>query len=138
MNSVGGMCLNWKVFAGLAAAGLGVWVVAPDLVWAALPLLLMAACPLSMLLMMRGMQGGQCATRPTPANESIRTELSREEQLAELKAELARIQGQQAALAGEVARLEAAEETPRQEVAGAPAVREAEAVALAADRRMRG
>lgn len=52
-----GMCLNWKVIAGLAIAALGVWVLAPQLLAAALPVLILAACPLSMLLMMRGMGG---------------------------------------------------------------------------------
>ena len=59
------MCFNWKVLAGLAAVGVGIYVVAPGLVVGALPLLLFAACPLSMLLMakgMGGMQGGQCTT----------------------------------------------------------------------------
>ncbi len=50
-----GICLNWKVIAGLAIAALGVWVMAPQLLAAALPVLILAACPLSMLLMMRGM-----------------------------------------------------------------------------------
>ena len=50
-----GLCLNWKVIAGLAIAALGVWVLAPQLLAAALPVLILAACPLSMLLMMRGM-----------------------------------------------------------------------------------
>ena len=40
----GGLCPNWKVVAGLAAAGLGAWAVAPDLAGAILPLLLVA-CP---------------------------------------------------------------------------------------------
>src|SRR2546428_7158602 len=52
-----GMCLNWKVLAGLAVVGLIVLVVAPQFIWAALPILLVAACPLSMLFMMRGMSG---------------------------------------------------------------------------------
>src|SRR5260370_17177523 len=50
-----GLCLNWKVIAGLAIAALGVLVLAPQLLAAALPVLILAACPLSMLLMMRGM-----------------------------------------------------------------------------------
>ncbi|MDQ2995867.1 MAG: DUF2933 domain-containing protein [Chloroflexota bacterium] len=53
------LCLDWKVVGGLAAIGLGVWIVAPKLVWAALPLLVVLACPLSMLFMMRGMGGRQ-------------------------------------------------------------------------------
>lgn len=46
-------CLNWKVMAALAAAGVGLYAFAPELAAAALPLLIVAACPLSMLLMMR-------------------------------------------------------------------------------------
>lgn len=49
------MCMNWKVLAGLAAVGAGIWVFAPNLIGAALPLLFLAACPLSMLFMMKGM-----------------------------------------------------------------------------------
>src|SRR6266511_4986573 len=65
-RSIGGLhiCLNWKVVATLAVTGLGIWVVAPNLVWAAVPILVVLACPLSMLLMMRGMGGVQCKTRP--------------------------------------------------------------------------
>src|SRR6266700_4655779 len=52
------MCLNWKVLAGLAVVGVGIWIVAPQFALAALPVLLVAACPLSMLFMMRGMMHG--------------------------------------------------------------------------------
>jgi len=130
----GGMCLNWKVVAGLAVVGLGVWALAPNLVGAAVPLLLVAACPLSMLLMMRGMQGGQCASQPAqqsssqPVGQQVRAGLTRDEQLAELKAELARTQAQQQAIAREIAELE---------IASAPAVRQAEAVARTAAHRER-
>ena len=124
MNKMGGMCLNWRVLAGLAAVGLGVWVVAPNLVWTALPLLLLAACPLSMLFMMRGMQGGQCASQPAQATHPVGVAGTREEQLAELKAQLGDVQGQQAAIAREIAELE---------TASAPVVRQAEAVARAAE-----
>jgi hypothetical protein len=92
---MGRMCFNWKVLAGLAVVGLGVWVVAPNLVGAALPLLILAACPLSMLLMARGMQGGQCASQPEQTNEPAGVRLTREEQLAELKAQLAIAQTRQ-------------------------------------------
>ncbi len=50
-----GMCFNWKVVAGLAAVGFGVWAIAPGIFGAAGPLLIALACPLSMLFMMRGM-----------------------------------------------------------------------------------
>lgn len=129
---MGGMCLNWKVLVGLAAVGLAIWVVVPNLVGAALPLLILAACPLSMLLMARGMQGGQCSTPPTRPSEQasrpVGMRLTRDEQLAELKAQLTILQTRQQAIAREIAELEAA---------SAPAVREAEAVARAADERVR-
>ncbi len=121
---MGGMCLNWKVLAGLAVVGLGIWVVAPNLIVAALPLLLLAACPLSMLLMMRGMQGGQCSAEPERASPPAAVRLTREEQLSELKAQLVIAQTRQEAIAREIAELEAA---------NAPAVSAAEAVARAAD-----
>ena len=46
------MCLNWKVIAGLAVVGAGIFALAPDLALAALPILLLAIFPLSMLFMM--------------------------------------------------------------------------------------
>jgi hypothetical protein len=96
-SSTGGfhICLNWKVVAGLAVVGLGIWVVAPNLVWAAVPVLVVLACPLSMLLMMRGMGSAQCATQIEQEHRP------REEQLAQLHA-------RQAALAREIAELESA------------------------------
>lgn len=128
MFRIGDLYLNWKVVGGLAAVGLGLWIVAPGLVRAALPLLLLAACPLALSFMMRGMQGGQCASRPTPASQPVECERTRAEQMAELKARLASVQAQQEALARQLAELE---------VASVPAVREAEAIARAADERIR-
>src|SRR5947208_12861470 len=52
-----GMCLNWKVLAGLAVVGLLVLVVAPQFIGVALPLLLVAPCPLAMLLMIPALSG---------------------------------------------------------------------------------
>lgn len=127
------MCFNWKVIAGLAGVGLAVWVVAPNLVGAALPLLLVAACPLSMLLMGRGMAGGQCsaptqqAAPPEHLSQPIGLHLTREEQLAELKAQLAILDVRQQAIAREIADLESADSA---------AVRQAEAIARAADERV--
>ena len=129
---MGGMCFNWKVLAGLAAVGLGVWIVAPDLVGAALPLLLLAACPLSMLLMGRGMASGQCSTKsqrsapPERAGQPVAVPLTREEQVAELRAQLTALEVRQRAIAREIADLDNV---------GGPAVLEAEAVARAADAR---
>ena len=82
-----GMCLNWKVIAGLAVLGVGVWLWAPDLAAAALPLLLVAACPLSMLLMMRGMQHGQCSSQSATATQPALAARTRSGQLAELRAQ---------------------------------------------------
>jgi hypothetical protein len=91
------MCLNWKVLAGLAATGVGVYLVAPDLVLAALPILLLAACPLSMLLMMWGMQHAQGQGQQTPQEPDVGQ--TREERIAWLRSE-------QAALADQLGTLE--------------------------------
>ena len=122
------LCFNWKVLVGLAAVGLGVWLVAPDLIGAALPLLLLAACPLSMLVMMRGMQGGQCATSTQPDPSPAGPRLTRQEQLTELKTQLASLQNRQRAIAREIAELESP---------NAAAVHEAEAIAGDAERTQR-
>jgi len=99
-RSMGGfhICLNWRVVATLAVTGLGIWVVAPNLVWAAVPILVVLACPLSMLLMMRGLSSSQCATRIEREHQPG------EEQLAQLRA-------RHAALAREIAELESASDT---------------------------
>jgi hypothetical protein len=91
------MCLNWKVLAALAAVGVGIYLVAPDMVLAALPILLLAACPLSMLLMMWSMQHTQGQGHQTPHEPDVG--LTREEQVAQLRT-------QQAALADQIAALE--------------------------------
>lgn len=104
---IGGMCLNWKVIGGLAAVGLGIWVVAPNLVVGVLPLLLIAACPLSMLLMMRGMSGGQqnrteSSNAPTLAQATTTTASPTD--LAALKAQHARLSAELEALESDVTR----------------------------------
>lgn len=126
MSKMGGICLNWKVLAGLAVVGLAVWVVAPGLMWAALPLLIVAACPLSMLLMMRGMQRSHCSSQPTQVSRPSDDARTRDEQLAALEAQLAGLRAQQETIASALAELQAA---------SMPAVREAEAVARAAEER---
>jgi len=124
-----GMCLNWKVLAGLAVVGLLVLVVAPQFIGVALPLLLVAACPLSMLFLLRGMCGhgsaNQTASQPTqlPAGGS-----TRDEQLAELQSRLSSVQAEQAAIARHIAEIESPE---------VPVVSEAEAVARAAQEQNR-
>lgn len=97
------MCLNWKVLVGLAATGVGVYLVAPDLVLAALPILLLAACPLSMLLMMWGMQHAQSQEQQTPHEPDVGQ--TREERIAWLRSE-------QAALADRLGALEREEDHP--------------------------
>lgn len=113
MGKLGGMCLNWKVLAGLGVVGLGVWAVAPNLIGIALPFLLMAVCPLSMVFMMRGMGGGACATQSAQADQPAQAESAPVAQLAALKE-------QQAAIAGEIARLEATSDVTPVERAAYP------------------
>lgn len=93
-----GMCLNWKVLAGLGAVGLGIFVLAPQLFAAALPFLLLALCPLSMLLMMGSMQSMNESQQNT-AHSTPKEELSHSEKILQLKA-------QQTALADQLAVLE--------------------------------
>lgn len=104
--SIGSMCLNWKVIAGLAALGFGIWVIAPNLIVAAAPLLLFAAYPLSMWLMMRAMSGGQHknASEPpgTPASAQEATETAGPRDLAALKARHARLTAELETLEGDV------------------------------------
>lgn len=104
------MCLNWKVIGGLAAAGLGVAVFAPNLIGAALPLLLLAACPLSMIVMMgaiggMGMRSKQGAAEPVRGRVPL-PDTRREEQIADLKSQLVRVQSEQERLARAIAELE--------------------------------
>ena len=75
----------------MGAAGIGLYLVAPNLVVAALPLLLLAACPLAMLLMMKGMQGGKCETQGQRASSQEEADggPTREEQIARLRAQQA-------------------------------------------------
>ena len=96
------MCLNPKVLAGLAAVGVGIYLVAPDLVLAALPILLLAACPLSILLMMWGLQHTHGQGQQPPQEPD--GEHTHEERIAQLRA-------QQAALADQIGALEEREET---------------------------
>jgi hypothetical protein len=97
------MCLNRKVLAGLAAVGVGIYFVTPDLVLAALPILLLAACPLSMLLMMWAMRGGP--SEDQQASQEADAGLMREEHLT-------RLRWQQAALADRIDELEQDEPQP--------------------------
>ncbi len=104
------MCLNWRVMVALAATGVLIYVVAPNLVAAALPFLMLAICPLSMLFMMRSMGhgagGGQCDGHGEPSPKTNAANLTREQQVAELKSELSEVQARQAAIADHLAALE--------------------------------
>ncbi len=126
--SLFGMCLNWKVLAGLAVVGVVVWIVAPQFVLGAIPLLLLAACPLSMVFMMRGKQGGgsQGALPPAQRSQAPAMEQTRDEQLAELHSRLSGLQEEQESLAHQIAEMESPE---------APIISEAESVARAATKR---
>jgi UPF0716 family protein affecting phage T7 exclusion len=97
------MCLNPKVLAGIAVAGVAIYLVAPGLVAAALPFLLLAACPLSMLLMMWSMQHTQVQGQHTTQEPDLG--LTREEQIA-------RLRKQQTALAAQLGGLEREEAHP--------------------------
>ena len=108
MNKMGGMCLNWKVIAALSALGLGVWVIAPSFVGLALPLLIVLVCPLSMLFMMRGMGGSQCAAQSSHVRQPAATALTREEQLAEMKSQLASLKAEQDTITREIGEMNAA------------------------------
>lgn len=94
------MCLNWKVLAGLAGVGVGMWLVAPGLVAAVFPVLLALACPLSMLLMMRGMQSGRTAHEPT--TQEARGDAGPDD----LRARLDEIRSEERVLSGKLGRLE--------------------------------
>jgi hypothetical protein len=91
------MCLNPTVVAGLVAVGVAIYWIAPNLIAAALPILLLAVCPLSMLLMVWGMQQSQ--GQGQQASEETDVGLTREERVAQLRA-------QQAALDDQIAELE--------------------------------
>jgi len=96
-----GMCLDWKVLAGLAIVGLAIWVVAPKFLLGAIPLLIVAACPLSMLFMMRGMRSG--GSQPlAQGSASCDTQPAHEERLAALKT-------QQEAIGSQIAEMEHSE-----------------------------
>lgn len=105
------LCLNWKVVAGLAIVGLGVWIALPSLASTALPLLLLAACPLSMLFMARGMHGDQAASTTLPIEQTERSLPTPEERIAQLKTRQAGVLEEQRAIENEIARLKADDST---------------------------
>jgi len=82
------MCFNWKVAAGLTAAGVAVFAFAPSLIGAALPVLFIAACPLSMVVMMRALsRGSRCDTASNGTDGESNTATTPNE-VARLQAEI--------------------------------------------------
>ena len=102
------MCLNPKVIAALAAVGVGVYLLAPNLVTAALPLLILAVCPLSMLLMGRAMMGEHASVKshdPQPGSQEAGASEAAGEEVRTLRAQVESMSEQQAALQEEIERL---------------------------------
>ena len=87
MRNLLGMCFDPRVLGGLAVVGVGIWLVAPQLIAPALPILLLLVCPLSMLFMARMMGDSMKDTSSaSPANRLAA--LEREQ--ARLDAEISR------------------------------------------------
>lgn len=94
------MCFNWKVAAGLTAAGVAVFVVAPNLIGAALPVLIIAACPLAMVVMMRAMSGGsRCDTASNGTDGESNTATTPNE-VASLQAEIDQLRAERSGMKG--------------------------------------
>jgi hypothetical protein len=97
-------CFNWKVVAGLAAAGLAVFLFAPSAASGAVPLLIALACPLSMVVMMRGMSGRQCRQDEGEASAGgTATVSSAEAEIARLRAEIDQLRAERRDLEGQPA-----------------------------------
>lgn len=81
-----GMCFDRRVLLALGAAGVGLWIVAPEYVARFAPFLLLLACPLSMLFMMRGMGGhtGGHTASMTPQERLAALDHEREQVKAEI------------------------------------------------------
>lgn len=81
------MCLDKRVIAGLAAAGLALFALNPPWFGAALPFLVIAICPVSMLFMIRTQTATSCHT---PASDSASDEVTAlRDQVAELRRDVA-------------------------------------------------
>jgi len=112
-------CLNPRVLIGLAAAGLAVVLLAPNLIAGAFPLLLTLVCPLSMLAMMVGMarmgtkdKGSQTSTSDVmTGSEAPKPSMavSADARLALLRAQQQVLAEQNASVVAEIAALDAAE-----------------------------
>lgn len=104
---------DWRVVAVLVAVGVGVALVAPNLISAAIPLLILAACPVSMVVMMRSMGGHE----PSP---SVGPNRSRDRR-GQLHDQLASMQLEQLQLEQELARLDDADDRATGDARGAAA-----------------
>src|SRR5713101_8855777 len=110
MRSVLRMCFDWRVLTGLAAVGVGIWLVAPQVIAPALPILVVLICPLSMLLMARMMATSTAQTGPAISPTERLAALEREQ--AHLDAEIARARVELAPSSGrQVAQRESAGRT---------------------------
>lgn len=94
MQSMLGMCFNWKVLVALAAVGVGVFVVAPGWGLAVLPLLILAACPLSMLGMALVMGRKAMKGKMTDEETATRSPLAIRKQLDELRRDESRLEAE--------------------------------------------
>ncbi len=109
MDSTGWLGRYWKLLAVAGVGVLGVWALAPRFVGSVAPVLLIAICPLSMLLMMRGMRGGDASSSSSPPAEPTSARpvgAPSDGRIAELKSRLSELQAGQDEVAREIARLE--------------------------------
>lgn len=84
-------CLNWRVIAGLALFGAGLFVIAPKLALGSLPVLVTLVCPISMLVMIVSMGRKNMSGRGhEEAGDFLN--LSRDQQLQMLEERLERVQ----------------------------------------------
>lgn len=111
MNNMLGMCFNRNVLIGLAAVGVGLFALAPNLALAALPFLLIAVCPLSMLVMAlymgRGMKQGTTSDAGLcHVPGGINAAPEPQERLVQLRSQLQQVQEQRGAIARQISELE--------------------------------
>ena len=114
------MCFDWRVVTGLAAGGVGIFLVAPGIAAAALPLLILAACPLSMMLMMKSMGG---AGHEPPPSEAAHADGA--DRVTALRGELAELGRRQERLAAELATIDPGEARASSSTSDAPATQQA-------------
>jgi hypothetical protein len=106
MAKMFGMCFNWKVLVALGVVGVGIWLVAPNLLLKSLPFLLLAACPLTMLVMALGMKrvmGGTQQASPACHEDSPKpARVDPRERLADLESNQAALQREIAQVRSEI------------------------------------